>query len=479
MDNIYVNTNSGPTTPPTPSVTTPPAPSAVPQQQTPPPPVVPPPPKKKFPRALIFAGVGIVVLLLVFLVVRLLGSRGKTSGEIIWWGLWEDTSIIESLITEYESANSGVDITYVKQSPQDYRERLTNALAKGQGPDIFRFHNTWGPMFRNDLDMVPSSVINAADFAKNFYPVASSDLTIGTGIVGIPLDYDALTLYINEDILNKSGKTPPATWDDLRVLARELTVKDDRGVITQSGVALGRTENVDHWPEILAVMMIQNGVDLTDPTGKPAEDALNFFTIFSTVDGVWDATLPASTAAFAGGKLAMYIAPSWRAFEVYDQNPNLKFKTVPLPQLPKDNPSDPDITYATYWVEGVSARSTKKVIAWDFLKFLSTQSSLTKLYTNAAKVRSFGEPYPRSDMANLLSNHPILGSIISQAPGAQSWYLASRTFDGPTGINSQLADYFEDAVNAVATGKQTAGKALQTAASGVQQILGQYRLIAR
>jgi len=94
-------------------------------------------------------------------------------------------------------------------------------------------------------------------------------------------------------------------------------------------------------------------------------------------------------------------------------------------------------------------------------------------------VRSFGEPYSRVDMANLLTSHPILGSIITQAPGARSWYLASRTFDGPTGINSQLANYFGDAINAVADGKMTSDKALQTAAAGVAQVLAQYKLIAK
>ena len=82
-------------------------------------------------------------------------------------------------------------------------------------------------------------------------------------------------------------------------------------------------------------------------------------------------------------------------------------------------------------------------------------------------------------MANLLKDHPIAGSIITQAPGAQSWYLDSRTFDGPTGINSQLANYFGDAINAVATGKTTADKALPIVAQGVSQVLSQYRLIAR
>jgi len=304
-------------------------------------------------------------------------------------------------------------------------------------------------------------------------------LSNGNSIVGIPLGYDALTLFYNEDIFAKAGKTPPATWDDLRVLARELTIKDDQGVITQAGIALGRTENVDHWPEILALLMLQNNVDLSSPVGKNAEGALTFFTNFSLVDGVWDATLPPSTQAFAAGKLAMYIAPSWRYFEIKSSSPDLKFKTAIIPQVPKDNPSQPDITYATYWAQGVSAKSSNKTAAWDFLKFLSTQESMQKMFQSAATTRGFGQIYPRTDMAQLLSDHPILGPIVSQAPGAQSWFLASRTFDGATGINSQLANYFGDAINMVANGKGSATQALTTCAQGIAQVLSQYRLVVK
>lgn len=420
------------------------------------------------------------VLLLIFLAVKLLTkSQIMSNGQITWWGLWEDQSVVQPLITSYEASHPGVKITYIQQSQEDYRERLTNALAKGTGPDIFTFHNSWVPMFKNDLDALPSSVMNPSDYAKTFYPVMSSDLVNGNSIVGIPIGYDALTLYINEDIFNKAGATPPTTWDDLRTLARQLTIKDDQGTIIQSGVALGETSNVDNWQEILALLMLQNGVDLSNPTGKPAEDALTFFTLFSTTDGVWDATLPTSTQAFAAGNLAMYIAPSWRAFEIEQASPNLKFKTVPVPQLPKDNPNELDITYATYWAQGVWAKSPNKTAAWNFLAYLSTQDSLQKLYQNESAIRGFGEPYPRTDMATLLSSHPIIGSIISQAPGAKSWYLDSRTFDGDTGINTQMSNYFGDAVNAVVGGKETATQALATVAQGVSQVLLQYGMASK
>ncbi len=438
-------------------------------------------PKKKFSKVYLLV-LGIMLLLgaLGFLAWKFMptGFLGGKQGEITWWGLWEDESIINPIIEEYQQANPDIKITYVKQSAQDYRDRLTSSLARGEGPDIFRFHNTWVPMFKNELDVVPPSVISSEEFAKVYYPIILSDLTSGSGLVGIPLGYDALTLYINEDIFASAAKVPPKTWDDFRQLAIELTTKDEKGVIIQSGAALGRTENVDHWPEILAMMMLQNGVDLSRPSGQLAEDALGFYSVFSSVDKIWNETLPPSTIAFANGKTAMYFGPSWSAFEIKQLNKDLHFRTVPLPQLPKDNPGEPNISYATYWVEGVWARSTNKEAAWEFLKFLSSKETLEKLYNNASNTRLFGEPYPRTDMAGLLVDHPIVGSIINLAPEAKSWYLGSRTHDGPTGINSQITKYYEDAVNSMGKGRVSGG-AMKTLESGVAQILSQYSLIRR
>jgi ABC-type glycerol-3-phosphate transport system substrate-binding protein len=445
-----------------------------------------PPHKKTFPKIFIFIGAGLVVLVLLILVVKLiLSSKNGASGQITWWGLWEDPATVTPLINAYQASHPGVKISYINQSQQDYRERLTSAVAKGNGPDIFTFHNSWVPMFRSDLDTLPTGVMNPADFAKTFYPTAASDLTSGNSIVGIPLEYDALMLFVNEDIFKKAGKTPPTTWDDFRTTACELTTKDDQGNITQAGAALGRTENVDQWQEILALMMIQNNVDLANPTGKNAEGALKFFTQFSqdaACNGggnVWDVTQPPSTQAFASGKLAMYVGPSWRYFEIQQANHDLNFTTAPIPQLPKDDPNQLDIDYATYWSQGVWAKSKNKAVAWDFLKYLSTQASLQKMFESESLVRGFGEPYPRVDMASLLKDHPFLGPLISQAPGAQSWFLASRTFDGPTGINSQLSNYFGDAVNAVADSKQSVTDALATCAQGVAQVLSQYKLTVK
>lgn len=397
--------------------------------------------------------------------------------EVTWWGLWEDENVVGPLMAEYEQANPNVKINYIKQSHIDYRERLINSLARGEGPDIFRFHNSWVPMLRSELDPMPSDVMSASQFAQSYYKVAASDLTSGPSIVGIPLEIDGLGLYVNEDMFSQAGLSYPETWPEFERAAKQLTTVVN-GKLEVGGAAIGRTENVDHWPEIIAMMILQNRGKLENPTDELSRDALVYFTSYSSVFNVWNETLPASTIAFAGGKVAMMFAPSWRAFEIAAQNPDLNFRIIPVPQLPKENPTEPDITYASYWVEGVWARSKKKNEAWKFLKFLSSRDSLTKLFESASRVRMFGEPYPRVDMASLLESNKYVGAYASAAGSARSWYLYARTHDGDTGINSQINKYYENAINAINSGTR-AENVLPTLSQGISQVLAQYGIASQ
>jgi len=417
---------------------------------------------------LLLAG-GLIFLGIVFsLLGKILPKFTKKGSQInlIYWGLWEPESVMAEVISEYQKSHPKVEINYILQSPKDYRERLQAAITRGEGPDIFRFHNTWTPMLKDILSPVPASVMDSATFERVFYPVVKDNLRAGNNYLGIPLEIDNLALFYNEEIFNIAGKTPPTTWDEFRKTALDLTVRDAAGKIQTAGAALGITSNVDHWSDILGLMLLQNGADLANPTNNLAEDALTFYTLFSRSDRVWDETLPSSTYYFASGRLAMYFGPSWRVFEIKALNPNLKFRVISVPQLPGVN-----LTWATYWVEGVNKKSPQTEQAWEFLKYLSTKEVMQKLYQAQSKLRLFGEPYSRTDMAGLLKNEPYVGVFIEQAPKAKSWYLCSRTFDN--GINDKIIKYYEDAVNAVNKG-QSPKSALATVAQGVAQVLSQY-----
>src|SRR3989344_108097 len=216
----------------------------------------------------------IVIVLLVITSLSLLGiwfmmSRNKEGqdkkGEIVWWGFQHEAEIYQPLIDKYQQEHPGIKIIYEKQSPKDYRDRLVGKFAAGIGPDIFEIHNSWPAMFSEDLALLPSSIMGGDEFNKSFYPVVVSNVTNSKGIIAMPLEFDAITLYINEDIFASAVKQPPKTWDDLKILADPkedggFTIKGEKKVIIQSGAALGETANIDHWPEILALMMYQNRV---------------------------------------------------------------------------------------------------------------------------------------------------------------------------------------------------------------------------
>ena len=397
--------------------------------------------------------------------------KNESEVTLKYWGLWETASTIDQVIADYQKSKPNVKIIYEKKSPQQYRESLQSQISQGKGPDLFRFHNTWTPMLKDILAEVPNDVISQNDVKKNFYPTVSADLRNSQNkLVGVPLEIDGLGLFWNEDIFNAAGIiAPPSTWRDLAQDAARLTVRGLSGNITTAGIALGTASNIDHFSDILGLMVMQNGGDLKLPTDTASADALNYYVNFAQGENkVWDETMPSSTIAFVGGNLAMYLGPSWRAIEIKNSNPLLKFKVAPVPQLEGGR-----VAWASYWAEGVSQKSVHQKEAWEFIKYLQQDETLIKLYTESVKSpgRYIGEPYPKVSMAPKLASDPIIGAYIADAPYMRSFPMASRTFDN--GLNDQIIKAYEDAVNSAGRGTP-AKSALETAANNISTILKRF-----
>ncbi len=415
----------------------------------------------------IVIGVGALLLLVVLGFVLVPKFFKKTEAvNLTYWGLWEPSSTMQGVIADYESENPNVKITYTMQSPKNYRTRFLSAGAQAGGPDIVRIHNTWLPMLRKDLAPAPDSVLTTADLS-DFYPVVQKNFVSGGKIYGLPLEIDGLALLYNEDILKEAGATPPSDWNTLRKLAFDLTKTNPvTKVIERAGVALGTTGNVEHWSDIVGLLILQNSGNPGKPSEAAVQDALTFYTIISTQDKSWDASQPNSVYAFATGTVAMILAPSWQVSEIKAINPDLNFKVAPAPVLPSAN-----FAWASYWGEAVPASSKNQAEAWKFIKYLSTPAVLQKMYAGASQVRALGEPYPRISLASSLANDPLAGPFVSQGTNYVSWYLADRTYDD--GINDGFSQYYEDAINAVNNGS-TIGSVLKTLDEGIAQVLTKY-----
>lgn len=425
-----------------------------------------------------------IILILIILAVLGVGGyflmsflqRSQTV-NLTYWGLWEPVSVMQPLIDEYQSTHPNVKITYQMESVREYRERLQSALSQGRGPDIFRLHNSWIPMFRSDLSPVPASVYSASQFGATFYPVAAESLSLNSQLLAIPLQYEGLVMYVNDQLLSENGVTVPQNWDELRSAAISITRCETEtglckpgGRVTTAGAGLGLTENVDHWQDILGVLLMQNNVNLNAPSGRAAQDVFDYYSSYSRSLGIWEPTLLPSTALFQSGKLAFYFAPSWRYHEIRQANPDLTFSVHPIPQAPIDpERGERPVGWASFWAEGVNQKSKNAAAAWEFLAYLSTKESLEKLYKNEVALgRDFGEIYPRIDMQDMAKAHPVISAVLSNATSSRSWYLASYTYDGPTGINSRLGTIFAN----VLSGKSS----LNNLPTEINAILGQYGL---
>lgn len=449
-------------------------------------------PKKKFPIKIVLAALLLMAVAggaLAFI------NKGGTSKAVTltYWGLWEESSLITGVIEDYQKQNPNVKINYVAQTKADYRTRLAGRLEKdpetGDVPDIFRIHSSWMPMFKGKLAAVPVETKNTVGLETDFYNTVKKDLKDGSNYYAIPLMYDQLAMFYNKKLVTSAQVTVPKSWWELQAAAKKMTVRDEgTNRISVAGAAMGLTENVDHWSDIVGVMLKQAGANpqINDAeNAKRVKDTLTFYTLFKTEYKVWDESLPASTLLFSQGKLGFYFAPSWRVFNIEDMKiGDLEYEIAPIPQLatnaniPLDSATNTadltNIYWSTYWAEAVNSKSKKQKEAWKFLAYMASKEVLEKMYTTQSQVRNFGEIYPRKSMASMLTTNPKVAPFINNADASVGWYLSSRTFDD--GLNDNMAVYFNDAINAMVYKNQTADKVWPDLNNGINQLVSRYQI---
>lgn len=476
---------------PQPIAEMPKAASVVPQQLSPvpaaPPPGLPPTaplggipenvPSAKFSLGKILKVLGLILgvvaigFLIFGVIIPFLNKDKATEVQLTYWGLWENESVMKSVIADFEKANPKIKVKYEKRDIKQYRETVTTRIQNGNGPDIYAYHSTWYPMFSNLLAPLSNDVIKKDDFKAQYFPVVQNDVVKNGAIYGLPEGVDTLALFINKDIFAAAGLDTPTTWDTFSSVSRKLTVKDEEGKIKTAGAAIGTFDNINNAPDIASLLFAQNGADIKNlsSTAKNSTDALAFYTSFAKGDAsVWDDTLDPSLLMFTKGSLAMYFGYSYDVFAIRASNPGLPFEVHEVPHVPGR-----DTTIASYWVDGVSIKSQHQKEAMLFMKFLAQKETQQKIFSAASKTRLFGQLYARKDLADTLKDNEYAYPFVSQAKDASSSFFAANTYDN--GLNSQTNAYLGNAIRSILnnTSPETA---LETLSAGVSQVLSRYGL---
>lgn len=431
----------------------------------------------------------VVVLLILTFFFLFIFSRIKPTvtgpTQLTYWGLWEDPQVFSEVISDFNKTHPNIKINFVKQDIKNlgkYIDRIDS-----QNPDLYRFHNSWIGQLnkRRMLLPVPLDTVKASEIDTKYYDVIKNDLKINGAYFGIPLQIDTLALFINTKIFKAAGITTyPVSWEDFVYRAdidsnndfkkglASLTVKDGNTIRTSS-VSLGTIDNIEHATDILSLILIQNGVDLSKISGERAASALSYYTSFAKGDSkVWDDSLDNSKLAFAKENLAMYFGYSWDIPDIKNLNPNLEFVVVNVPHIPATN-----TTIASYWVEGVSLKTKHPKEAFEFLQFLTQRSTLEKMYAAEARLRGFGELYPRTDMASLLKDNALLYPFVDQAKNAKSTIFSSDTYDDSD--TKTLNDYLSNAARSIVNDNTSPQTAVDTLSNGVNSIVQNYGTVQK
>lgn len=407
-----------------------------------------------------------IFLLCAILVFGGLGCKGLSQAEqanvrpasIEYWTVFNDLATLRQFASQYTAAKPHISINIRQIRPEEFEERLVNALADDLGPDIISIHAKDIGKYVPRLDAMPRSTVSANVFVKgqyvketviqqerhtlpsatnirqNYVGAVAEDVIRGASIYGLPLAIDALALYYNKDLLDKAGiPTPPSTWGEFTEAVKTATKVDALDNVLQSGVALGTANNISNAPDILALLMMQNNVRVTQ-TGivgftqglesgveeSPAGQALRFYTDFArpTRDTYsWQSTQPEAFDAFVRGQSVFYIGYAYDFERIKAQAPQMNLAVVELPQLNSEQPSN----VANYWVESVLKKSDAKEAAWDFIYFMTTAEN-TEKYSQAV-----GIPSPlRVHVASQIEN-PVLAPFASQILTARTWYQGNNS----------------------------------------------------
>lgn len=367
------------------------------------------------------------------------GGTKSASVELVVWKVFEDNAHFQPLLQAYKKAHPNVRVTFVEKNAVGYKEELINALAAGQGPDIFSINNAWLPEYIDKVVPTTEQQWTFNDYKNTFVDAVVNDFTRDRKIYGAATYVDSLSLYYNKDLLGSAGiATPPRTWDELARDVQNLTRQNQTGYFSRSGIAAGLSSTapsgqVNRAEDILYLFMLQQGAQtwsadgtrplfagsVTNSEGKqiyPAREALNFYTSFASPASpyyAWNTRSDYSIDAFANSRAAMMINYSYARDLITQKASTLNFDVAPVPQ---PNLDQPEVNFANYWGEVVSKQSKHPTEAWDFLKAITGKDALDKYYAGHKL------PSSRKDLIELQTSDPDIGVFAHSNLTAKTFY---------------------------------------------------------
>jgi multiple sugar transport system substrate-binding protein len=352
------------------------------------------------------AATGVIATLAVSLTACFGSSKGGANDDpnakvtITFWHGWSapnEVKAIQQTIDGFEKANPNITVKAVGNITDD---KINQALRAGgpNAPDVVSSFTTDNVgEFCNShvfVDLAPFMAKSGIDPEKTF-PAPQLAYTAFQGDqCTLPLLSDAYGLYYNKDMFKAAGITsPPKTFSEFDADAVKLT-KTSGDTYSQLGfmpLYHGYESTITHFAA-------QSSPTYFTADGK--SNVANDPPLTSTYE--WQKSLVSKLGGYAKldkyrttfgdefsnnnpfmtGQVAMALDGEWRGGMIDDSNSKVDYGVAPFP-VPDDQADQYGKGYITGTIVGIAQNSAKQNAAWEFVKYLTTDTDAVVNFANA------------------------------------------------------------------------------------------------
>lgn len=312
------------------------------------------------------------------------GAAKAQTVEIEYWQYTFETRVraMDDLIKQFEAANPGIKVKHVHFPYNDYRTKVSAAMAAGQAPDVVQLFYGWLDDFyaAKILQPVPAAAFPTAKVDAEFFPMIQEMKRNGV-YYALPTAVRSLSVFYNTRLMKEAGldpAKPPTTLDGLLDAAKKMTKVDGSGNITQVGIGAGMEFQDQHWWR--EVLVRQFGGQPYSADGKqvaynsPAGlKALTWYVdLFRKEKVTARGFMDEPQAAFRAQRAGLMVDGNFR-IGALERTRGLEWIVTPLPSH-----NGIRSNYGSYWVNGItsSSKGAKLDAATKFLAFVTTPAAM-------------------------------------------------------------------------------------------------------
>ncbi len=377
--------------------------------------------------------------------------RKSPRGSITVWMHQESAfqDVYEKLVAGFERSHPGTKVTSLYIPFSDLETKTMTAYLGGDPPDIVKLPGTTFPQFSSKRLFAPvdpgaMGYASIGAFKAAFEPNTTSQLNYNGTIYGVPITWNALFLFYNKDDFRAAGldpTKPPATWEDLVRVAKKLTKYKATGAVERAGFQW-TYEEATEWTymDLLGLVLGLGGTILKDGKGNlSSKEGIQALTYYQDMSVKYKISSPNITSTeydpgiFANNQASMLISSNWMTPLIEGIKKSFKlgpnWGVAPTPRWQ----GRPQVTISYTYGWAVAKNSKNAPLAWEFIRYLESQSSVKALLEGAGII----EP--------IVNWH----SLAPRTPGYDlEAQLASRSTSGPN------VAYYHKMASALTTGLQ-------------------------